>query len=46
MTTMQAIVEETWARSADADRLRFMLVAGAGVPTTLADGAGELIFER
>ena len=44
--TMQAILEETWARSADADRLRLMVVAGNAFLTTLADGAGELIFER
>jgi type III secretion system (T3SS) SseB-like protein len=44
--TMQAIVEETWARSADADRLRFMLVADPAFRETLASGAGELIFER
>ena len=44
--TMQAILEETWARSADADRLRFMVVAGNAFRKTLAGGAGELIFER
>ena len=44
--TMQAILEETWARSADADRLRLMVVAGNAFRKTLADGAGELIFER
>ncbi|MGO9499410.1 MAG: SseB family protein [Solirubrobacteraceae bacterium] len=44
--TMQAIVEETWARSADAHRLKFMLVSGAAFRKTLAAGAGELIFER
>ena len=44
--TMQAILEETWARSADADRLRFMVVAGNAFRKTLAAGAGELIFER
>jgi len=44
--TMQAIVEETWARSADADRLRFMLVARQALYDTLRRGAGELIFKR
>jgi len=44
--TMQAILEETWARSADADRLRFMVVAGNAFRKSLAGGAGELIFER
>jgi hypothetical protein len=44
--TMQAIVEETWARSADAHRLKFMLVNGDAFRNTLAGGAGELIFER
>jgi hypothetical protein len=44
--TMQAILEETWARSADADRLRFMVVAGNAFRKTLAGGAGELIFKR
>jgi hypothetical protein len=44
--TMQAIVEETWARSTDADRLRFIVVAQQGLYDTLRRGAGELIFER
>jgi len=44
--TMQAIVEETWARSPDADRLRFMIVARDGLNETLVGGAGELIFKR
>jgi SseB protein N-terminal domain len=44
--TMQAIVEETWARSTDADRLRFMLIAQRSLHDTLRGGAGELIFER
>ncbi len=44
--TMQAIVEETWARSADADRLRFMIVAREALHKTLTRGAGELIFKR
>jgi hypothetical protein len=44
--TMQAIVEETWARSTDADRLRFMVVAQQGLYDTLRRGGGELIFKR
>ena len=44
--TMQAIVEETWARSADAHRLKFMLVTGDAFRKRLAAGDGELIFER
>ena len=44
--TMQAIVEETWARSADAHRLKFMLVSGDAFRKTVAAGGGELIFER
>ncbi|MFZ0973452.1 MAG: enhanced serine sensitivity protein SseB C-terminal domain-containing protein [Solirubrobacteraceae bacterium] len=44
--TMQAIVEETWARSADAHRLKFMLVTGDAFRNRLAAGDGELIFER
>jgi hypothetical protein len=44
--TMQAIVEETWARSTDADRLRFMIVARESLHKTLAGGGGELIFRR
>lgn len=44
--TMQAIVEETWARSSDADRLRFMVVAQQELYQSLVRGAGELIFER
>jgi SseB protein N-terminal domain len=44
--TMQAIVEETWARSADAGLLRFMLVAQPELRDSLARGAGELIFKR
>ena len=44
--TMQAIVEETWARSADADRLRFMIVAREALHKSLTRGAGELIFKR
>jgi hypothetical protein len=44
--TMQAIVEETWARSPDADRLRFMIVARDRLHETLVGGAGELIFKR
>ncbi len=44
--TMQAIVEETWARSTDADRLRFMIVARQALHKTLVGGAGELIFKR
>jgi hypothetical protein len=44
--TMQAIVEETWARSTDADRLRFMIVAQQELYDTLRRGAGELIFKR
>ncbi len=44
--TMQAILEETWARSTEADQLRFMLVADRAFRETLASGAGELIFER
>jgi SseB protein N-terminal domain/SseB protein C-terminal domain len=45
-TTMQLIVEETWARSADADRLRFIVVAPQALRDTLASGAGELVFTR
>jgi hypothetical protein len=44
--TMQAIVEETWARSTDADRLRFMVVAQRSLYDTLRRGGGELIFKR
>lgn len=44
--TMQGIVEETWARSTDADRLRFMVVARQALYETLVGGAGELIFKR
>ncbi len=44
--TMQAILEETWARSTEADQLKFMLVADPAFGETLASGAGELIFER
>ena len=44
--TMQAIVEETWARSADAHRLKFMLLTGDAFRKRLAAGDGELIFER
>jgi SseB protein N-terminal domain len=44
--TMQAIVEETWARSTEADRLRFMVVAQRGLYASLRRGAGELIFKR
>ena len=44
--TMQAIVEETWARSADADQLRFMVVARQGLSEMLRRGAGVLIFKR
>jgi hypothetical protein len=44
--TMQAILEETWARSTEAEQLRFMLVADQAFRETLASGAGELIFER
>lgn len=44
--TMQAIVEETWARSADADRLRFTVVAEQDIRDALTAGAGELIFKR
>jgi hypothetical protein len=44
--TMQAIVEETWARSTDADRLRFMVVAKQELYDTLRRGAGEPIFKR
>jgi SseB protein N-terminal domain/SseB protein C-terminal domain len=44
--TMQAIVEETWARSTDADRLRFMVVARESLHKSLVGGAGELIFKR
>jgi hypothetical protein len=44
--TMQAILEETWARSTEADQLRFMLVADPAFRETLASSAGELIFER
>jgi SseB protein N-terminal domain len=43
--TMQGIVEETWARSSDAERLRFMVVARR-LHQKLVDGAGELIFKR
>lgn len=43
--TMQAIVEETWARAAEADRLRFMVVGGEA-RKALTGGAGELIFKR
>ena len=43
---LQAIVEETWARSTDADRLRFMIVAREALHKTLVGGAGELIFKR
>ncbi|HUA07120.1 MAG TPA: SseB family protein [Solirubrobacteraceae bacterium] len=44
--TMQAILEETWARSNDADQLRFMLVADRAFRETLTGGAGELIYTR
>jgi SseB protein C-terminal domain/SseB protein N-terminal domain len=44
--TMQAILEETWARSTDADQLRFMLVTDRAFRETLASGAGELIYMR
>ncbi|MGH2886115.1 MAG: SseB family protein [Solirubrobacteraceae bacterium] len=44
--TMQAIVEETWARSTDADRLRFMVVATKELYDTLRRGGGDLIFKR
>jgi SseB protein N-terminal domain len=44
--TMQAIVEETWARCSDADRLRFMIVARESLHKTLVGGGGELIFKR
>jgi len=44
--TMQAIVEETWARSSDANRLRFMIVGQRTLRDTLRSGAGELIFKR
>jgi hypothetical protein len=44
--TMQAILEETWARSADADQLRFMLVARQALRDALRRGGGELIFKR
>jgi hypothetical protein len=44
--TMQAIVEETWARSTDADRLRFVVVAQRGLYARVRRGAGELIFKR
>jgi len=44
--TMQAILEETWARSTEAEQLRFTLVADRALRETLASGAGELIFER
>ncbi len=45
-STMQAIVEETWARSTDADRLKFMIVAREALHKTLVGGGGELIFKR
>jgi len=44
--TMQAIVEETWARSSDAHQLRWMIVARQALYDTLVGGAGELIFRR
>ena len=44
--TMQAILEETWARSTEAEQLKFMLVADRAFRETLTSGAGELIFER
>jgi SseB protein C-terminal domain len=44
--TMQAILEETWARSTEAEQLRFMLVADPAFRETLATGAGELIYMR
>jgi hypothetical protein len=42
--TMQAILEETWARSTEAEQLRFMLIADPAFRETLATGAGELIY--
>ncbi|HEY2654578.1 MAG TPA: enhanced serine sensitivity protein SseB C-terminal domain-containing protein [Solirubrobacteraceae bacterium] len=44
--TIQAILEETWARSTEAEQLRFMLVADPAFRETLASGAGELIYMR
>ncbi|MBV8217487.1 MAG: SseB family protein [Solirubrobacterales bacterium] len=44
--TMQAILEETWARSTEANQLRFMLVTDRSFRATLASGGGELIFKR
>jgi len=43
---MQAILEETWARSTEADQLRFMLVADPAFRETLTGGGGELIYMR
>jgi len=44
--TMQGIVEETWARSDNADRLRFIVVAQRSLYDALRRGGGELIFKR
>ena len=44
--TMQAMLEETWARSTEADQLRFMRVADQAFRETLESGAGELIYMR
>lgn len=42
---IQRIVEETWARSSDAEQLKFIPVNNA-LREMLVSGAGEVIFER